>query len=955
MPMSQVNVLQEQPLTEEQRELVELLAADLSEHIDHQSSLTDSSEQLQQDLQELENLAQASDLVGLRGLQLSCTKLAEYCQIWLDDSPSDNTDVITSMLKLWPQPLLAYMQQLLTLYDRADHSAMIELLCDERWPTRLEQTEIHELHQAFADSSITCDETSDERITEVTPLMINLAVDQHTRPELLEGLLIELPSQEQGFAEAVSGFLNQPSRESLLSAQRIAHTIKGAANVVGVSGLANLTHYTEDVLEALDKIDADKLPMKALSQLLQLVSDNLAASVEHLLGLAPRPSDSQDILQALMNWSHHVSDFNCPDDSKGLELLGGLANRHNAQSPSENQPQNPIIAVQDAPEPASQTAQLRVSENLIDQLMRLGGENLITNSRIQSRLDELESHFSQLKQKHRQLRTLADDLEQRVDIRGIYKHFRAQNQYQELDELELDSYSELHSFAHQLLELTEDSRTLMAHAETEITDLRQVALDQSGINRDNQDAIMRTRMLPAHTLSARLERCVRQTCRLTDKQAELTIIGDQLLIDSKVLSALADPLMHLLRNAIDHGIEDAESRLNTGKPEFGQLQLEFERIGENIHIRCSDDGRGLNFAAITERAQELGLSSKAPSPQQLQQLIFKPGFSTKGSVSQTSGRGVGLDVVRASLRQLKGHIQVSARDGGGCQFSMSLPISLLSSHALLVQSHKEEFSIAARGVEQIIYLEPENLFEASGQLFYNMLGEKLPVYNLNTLTKTAPGSLEQQRQAQTLLLAQNSDGDRACILVDEIKASRDRVIKPFNRFAMKSPGIIGATVLGDGRVSAVLELTDLLDYHQQLSREGENWVWLGETQEHIERPQALIVDDSLSVRKALSQFIRDMGMDVRTAKDGLEAIDLISEKAPSFMLVDLEMPRMNGLELTSHVRARNNTAEIPVIMLTSRTSQKHRQLAQEAGVDRYLSKPYSDDELMAVIQDQIAC
>jgi len=646
---------------------------------------------------------------------------------------------------------------------------------------------------------------------------------------------------------------------------------------------------------------------------------------------------------------------------------------------SETDPKSEIKNINDPQENTNNSdihaepeVSLRVAETLIDELLRLAGENIIANTRILTGSDALQQSIDHIEKNHISLRKMAENLEQLVDIKGAAanKRHKTENLQQspsnhnknlELDELEFEEYNEFHTFAHQLLELTTDTREFVEQIDNQLGELKNVAVNQSDINRENHWALLRTRMLPANSLSARFSRCVRQTCRQTGKAARLVIKGDDILIDSHVLNELADPIMHLLRNAIDHGIEShQQQRIDAGKSSEGIIEIEFIREGESVNVLCRDDGQGFDINAIENTALEQQLMNKDHqlTKEQLQQLVFKAGFSTRDQVSQTSGRGVGLDVVRAAVRQLKGSIHIETQKNLGSCFTLKLPMTLLSNHAMLIRSDIGLVSVISRGIEQLLFIEHSELTKKGAQYSFNHKGTDLPIHNLDALLHTQDLKSLPQNDYYNLLITQKSDGEYCGVLIDSVLSSRDIVVKPLNRYCYKSPGVIGATILGSGAVSPVLDLPELLDNYYIVVQKHDNQQPLSpllqtDTQITDNRPMALVVDDSLSVRRSLAQLVADMGMEVRTAKDGFEAIDVIQDKTPTIMLVDLEMPRMNGLELTEHLRARDNTRNVPVIMITSRTTEKHRALAKAAGVNNYVMKPYSEDELLEVIRQEI--
>jgi len=458
-------------------------------------------------------------------------------------------------------------------------------------------------------------------------------------------------------------------------------------------------------------------------------------------------------------------------------------------------------------------------------------------------------------------------------------------------------------------------------------------------------------MVPIKTIAQRLQRGVRQTCRLTGKEAELVLGGGETLMDSNVLNSMIDPLMHLLRNAVDHGIERPEDRELLGKPGVGTIALDFVREGTTIVVRCHDDGSGLHYAAIRQTAIERGLidANQLLSEEELSRLILQPGFSTHAQTTQVSGRGIGMDAVYSRVQELKGSLHLTSEANKGCLVELRLPVSLMSTHGLLVRASKQVFAISSLGVEQILYPGAGTLMQVGHTAMYQVGEDIYATTTLEALLNLTPEqSCEPEAPCPALLVRQDTGRSRV-VFVPEIMGSLTLVVKNLGRYVPTIKGIIGAAILGDGSVTPVLDLPDLLRrpararaglvVHEQAAPAVANTV-----------PMALVVDDSLSARRALAEFVRDLGFEVQTAGDGLEAVALLEHTVPDILLVDLEMPRMNGLELTAHVRSRSATTHLPVLMVTSRSTEKHRRSAMQAGVNVYLVKPFAEDELAMHIQ-----
>jgi chemotaxis protein histidine kinase CheA/CheY-like chemotaxis protein len=457
-------------------------------------------------------------------------------------------------------------------------------------------------------------------------------------------------------------------------------------------------------------------------------------------------------------------------------------------------------------------------------------------------------------------------------------------------------------------------------------------------------------MVPVSGVVSRLQRSVRQTCRLLDKPVELQVRGEQTQLDVNILNDLLDPLMHLLRNAVDHGIEPAAARGAAGKPAAGKIELAFAREGASVVVRCRDDGAGLDLARIRAKAQQRGLlgAGQSLSDDELARLVLLPGFSTRDESSEVSGRGIGMDAVYSRVLQLKGSLRLHNRPGAGLEIELRVPTSLMSAHGLLVRVQDQVLALTSFGIRGIQHVMADQVRVMGGGKVYTE-GEQ--VHHLLELDQLLghPQRGAAERGWFPALMVQTDSGASRAIQVQDVLDSQELVVKKLGKYVPDAPGVIGVTILGDGSVVPVLDLPQLLREMADGAKSGTRRERAGGsaalTSRVEARKSALVVDDSLSARRAVAQVMRDAGYDVRTAIDGMEAAAMLAKMVPDIVIADMEMPRMNGLELTTHIRTREATRHLPVVMITSRSTDKHRQLADTAGVDVYLTKPFNDEEL----------
>jgi chemotaxis protein histidine kinase CheA/ActR/RegA family two-component response regulator len=597
---------------------------------------------------------------------------------------------------------------------------------------------------------------------------------------------------------------------------------------------------------------------------------------------------------------------------------------------------------------------LRVSVKTVDELFRLTSELSIKVGQLQAVLKSTTQHSRQLLTQNLAVQKRVFELENLVDVRGLAAmRTRGDNtRTGGFDPLEMDQYNELHSVTRSLAEETADVRTLSAALEEDIAKLTSVYLQHDRIRKDLQYITTSTRMAPIKSLLPRLSRNVKQTCQATGKKADLELEGGDTLFDGEVLSKLADPLLHLLRNAVDHGVETAEERALVGKPDVARIRLSFTRHGQSVVVRCTDDGRGLDFARIRAKAIERGLiqADRVLEERELARLILLPGFSTKDRVSEISGRGVGLDVVHDRVQSLKGTIEIRSNGSGqGTTFEMRIPASLVSVHALLVQASGQQYALPTHTIEQAFAPEAGEYVDIAGEMHFKYRERLYPMRKLSELGGIGHHGDKQIELNDYSVVLVRGDEKTVAILVESIVDGRDLITKDMGKFVRRVRGVAGVAILGDGVVAPLLDIPEML--RSPVAAQGHGHA--GGLAAPVEQVRVLVVDDSLGVRRSLMQLIGDSGFDCQSANDGVEAVQAIEKFKPHVVITDLEMPNMNGLELTTHLRKRPDTRDLPIIMITSRSQAKHRDLAEKSGVSVYLTKPYGDTELMTHIGNLI--
>jgi chemosensory pili system protein ChpA (sensor histidine kinase/response regulator) len=595
-----------------------------------------------------------------------------------------------------------------------------------------------------------------------------------------------------------------------------------------------------------------------------------------------------------------------------------------------------------ADEQAARAPLVRVRADILDRLVNQAGEVSITRSKLETQVGALKGMLvdfaDNLANLRRQLREVEMQAESQIASRLSIAGER------EFDPLEFDRFTRLQELTRMMAESVNDvgsfhdglARTVEAAAD----DLAA----QSRLTRELQRDLMRVRMVPFASLSERLFRVARQTAKETDKRVNLDIRGGGVEIDRSVLERMAAPFEHLLRNAIVHGIEPRDERLAAGKPETGELLVQVSQQGNEVEIRFADDGAGLDLARIRAKAATLGLLAEGEdvSDQLAAELVFEPGFSTADTLTELAGRGIGMDVVRSEARALGGRVDVETTPGRGAAFAIHLPLTLAVTQVVLVASGTRTHALPAVLVEQVLQVREADLDAAFAAGTIAVHGENVPLHYLPALLHE-PGGAMGQRSSPVLVL--RSGNTRVAVRVDEVLGNREVVIKNIGPQLARMPGIAGATVLGSGEIVLILDPV-------QLAGSGARPGRVAETPAPAPAARVatiMVVDDSLTVRKVTQRLLEREGYRVLLAKDGVDALEQMQATRPDLMLVDIEMPRMDGFDLTRHVRGDTATAALPIIMITSRTADKHRNYALGLGVDAYFGKPYQEDALLAAI------
>lgn len=777
--------------------------------------------------------------------------------------------------------------------------------------------------------------------------------------------------------------------------KRALHTLKGGARLGGLMGLGELAHEFESFLIAKGEngdLDAaffevvhdyqDKL-ISSTDKVKMRVAGHLPEGLEELMS----PSESFD--GQLLEQPAKPEDFAAANTTAGTEEKQAEAS---SEERSEAQGHTGASILPFAPKPKAPTKSsptatnlpagrefngprmgpgsamtrrsgpqevIKVSAELLEELVNLAGETSISRGRLESQntevnfaIDEMESTVNRLQEQLRRL-----DIE--TEAQMIFRQEQME-EAEEFDPLEMDRYSQLQQLSRSLMESASDLMDLTGTLSDKTRGTETLLLQQSRINTDLQEGLMRSRMVPFSRMVPRLRRIVRQISTELNKQVSFELDNVEGELDRSVLERMVAPLEHMLRNAVDHGIEDREERIKTGKPETGRIVLSLGREGGDVIMRIADDGRGLNLDRIREKAIERGLMTHAAelSDHDVMQFILHAGFSTADKVTQISGRGVGMDVVHAEIKQLGGAMFIDSRSGEGTEFIIRLPFTVSVNRALMIQLGDDNYAIPLNTIEGIVRVSPfelEHYYQDENARFEYARENYRVRYLGAMLNRENLPRLDGQLMPLPVVLVRTAEHTVA-IQVDRLMGSREIVVKSLGPQFSAVEGLSGATVMGDGSVVVILDPNAIIRKEMALLGAGVKPLEIAPiaAEKQEERVQlVLVVDDSVTVRKVTSRFLEREGYQVMTAKDGADALLLLQDHMPDLMLLDIEMPRMDGFEVANNMRSSQRLRDIPIIMITSRTGEKHRERALGLGVNKYLGKPYQEELLLNNIHELI--
>lgn len=708
---------------------------------------------------------------------------------------------------------------------------------------------------------------------------------------------------------------------------RFLHTFKGGARLTGLSQLGDLSHEMEtDISEALAAREPD---LPALLKRVQRAQDTLVSTMDALGG-----------------------------DELPMETV---ADTDTLPAPFADYSQ-PAATQQDVARPLGPRApqeMIKVPSELLERLINLAGETSIARGRLGEQVNDVHFSLDEMEMTVERLQEQVRRLDMETEAQIIHRQEQMESEGAEgFDPLEFDRYSQLQQLSRALLESASDLVDLRNTVLDKSRDMETLLIQQSRVNTELQEGLMRSQMVHFARMVPRLRRGVRQLCGELGKDVDFKVYNAEGEMDRRVLERIIPALEHMLRNAIDHGIEAGDQRLAAGKAAQGEVSMRFSRQGGDVVITISDDGAGIDLEAVRKKAERLGLvdADTSLSERQLLDFIFHAGFSTADNITQISGRGVGMDVVHSEIKQLGGSIEVSTERGVGSRFEIRLPFTVSVNRALMVSVGGEVYAVPLNNIEGIVRVSPYELevYYEDGGPDFEYAGRQYNLRYMGQLLGVQSPHLDGQLEPRPVLLIRNAEPPTA-VQVDSLMGSQEVVVKTLGPQFAAVPGLSGATVLGDGSVVVILDM--LASIRAEAARRMLNIAdpMALAPADHLVK-HVMVVDDSVTVRKVTSRLLERQQMKVTLARDGMEALSQLQEMEPlpDVMLLDIEMPRMDGFEVAGHMQSNPRLQNIPIIMISSRTGQKHRQRAAGLGVDCFLGKPYQEIQLLKAIDDVLS-
>jgi chemosensory pili system protein ChpA (sensor histidine kinase/response regulator) len=722
-------------------------------------------------------------------------------------------------------------------------------------------------------------------------------------------------------------------------ALRLLHTLKGSARLAGAMRLGEMSHRLESEAERIDAENAntqDLEPLLASLDKVVAVFEALRATPEQALKLPEAADPSEDNSTTAANTV----------ESSSLSIADASAGQVAAPKPA-------------FPMRRSARQTVRISSRVLDRMVNQAGEVMMTRARLEARLGQLRGSLNELTSNLDRLRNQLRDIELQSESQMQSRLAQTKDSVQGFDPLEFDRFTRVQELTRMMAESVHDVATLQRSLQQTVEGVEDDLIAQARQARELQRDLLRTRMVEFDSISERLYGVVRQAAKELDKQVKLDIVGGSQELDRGVLERVAPAFEHLLRNSVGHGIEVPELRQTLGKSALGTISIQLEQHGNDVVLTFRDDGAGLDLERIRAKALAQGLISNLDTltDDQVANLIFTSGLSTASQVSELAGRGIGMDVVRNEINALGGRVELSTQTGQGTQFKLVLPLTTAVTHVVLLRLGETVMGVPSGLVELVRRVPAAELRDAYSTGDFNFNGERIPFYWAGALLQASRSSTEALAKNASVAIFRSA-GQRVALHVNEVLGNQEVVVKNLGPQLSKLPGLTGMSVLASGAVVLIYNPVALAVTYGSQARafgapqaiESEGLAAQVAVVSAPQVPLVLVVDDSITVRRVTQRLLKREGFRVALAADGLQALEMLQGEKPAVVLTDIEMPRMDGFDLVRNIRNDKRLIGMPIIMITSRIAEKHRDYARELKVDHYLGKPYPEDELITLVR-----
>lgn len=746
--------------------------------------------------------------------------------------------------------------------------------------------------------------------------------------------------------------------EARNEALRALHTIKGSARLAGAMRMGEMAHRLES---AVERIDQERPAAEAIEPLLSSF-DALQASFD-VLRMAGEQEPEQPLAQLDDLLAQAPLHLSAAESDAEQAAAAAQAGEKTAAEPAQAiELPAPVV-----PRPASQQT-VRVRAQLLDRLISQTGEVLIARSRVDARLSQARSALNDLTGNLERLRTQLRDIEVQAESQMQSRLALSKDTAAGFDPLEFDRFTRVQELTRMMAESVNDVATVQRNLQRDLAAAEDDLVAQGRQARDLQRDLLRTRMVEFDSFAERLYAVVRQTSKEMGKQVRLNILGGTIEMDRGMLERMMPAFEHLLRNCVAHGIESPERRQELGKPAVGTIEIVLSQERNDVALSVEDDGAGLDLERIRAKAISLKLwnDERHMTLEDAGRLIFEPGFSTAAEVTGVAGRGIGMDVVRSEVNALGGRIETHTEPGRGSAFRLVVPLTTAVTQVVMLRMGAVSMGVPANLVEIVRRVPVDVLEESYRKQEFQDGSEVMPFYWAGALWQTSLRSEENLGRTRPVVIARSAS-QRVALHVDEVLGNQEVVIKNLGPQLSRLPGLTGMSVLPSGAVVQIYNPVALANVHgeqvramlaraEQAAADGELQALsggadlLGAEAAQTTVPLVLVVDDSITVRRVTQRLLQREGYRVTLAADGLQAMERLQDERPTLVLSDIEMPRMDGFDLLRNIRADQTLEGMPVVMITSRIAQKHREMARDLGANHYLGKPYSDEELLGLIQ-----